>query len=97
MTAPLAWLLDTNIVSEMMRLRPEPKVAAFLDSIADEGLGLASVTVWEVLDGIGQLDPGRRRLGLASRFQDHIDELFEDRIVDWSLADAQACARIVEE
>ena len=97
MTAPLAWLIDTNVVSEMMRLEPEPRVASFLDSIADEGLGLASITVWEVLDGIGRLAPGRRRRGLADRFHDLLDELFEDRIVEWTQADAQACARIMED
>ena len=97
MTAPLAWLIDTNVVSEMMRPRPEPLVAAFLDSIANEGLGLASVTVWEVLDGIGRLDPGRRRRDLANRFRDLLDDLFEDRVVEWSLADAQACARVMED
>jgi len=97
MTAPLAWLIDTNVISEMMRPKPEPRVAAFLDSIAGEGLGLASITVWEVLNGIGRLSPGRRRLGLADRFHDLLDELFEDRVVDWTLADAQACARIMED
>ena len=97
MTAPLAWLIDTNVVSEMMRPRPDPRVAAFLDSIADEGLGLSSVTVWEVLDGIGRINPGRRRRDLADRFQDLLDELFEDRIIDWSQVDAQACARIMED
>ena len=65
--------------------------------LSDDGLGLASVTVWEVLDGIRRLDPGRRRHDLADRFQDLLDELFEDRIVEWSLADAQACAKIMEE
>ena len=97
MSAPLAWLIDTNVVSEMMRPRPEPRVAAFLDSIAEEGLGLASITVWEVLDGIGRLTPGQRRRGLTERFQDLVDELFEDRIVDWTLADARTCARIMED
>lgn len=97
MTAPLAWLIDTNVVSEMMRPRPEPRVAAFLDSIAEEGIGLASVTVWEVLDGIGRLAQGRRRRGLADRFHDLLDELFEDRIVEWTLDDARACARIMED
>ena len=97
MTAPLAWLMDTNVVSEMMRPHPEPRVAAYLDSIAEEGLGLASITVWEVFDGIGRLPPGRRRRGLADRFHDLLDELFEDRIVAWTLADAQACARIMED
>jgi len=33
----LAWLIDTNAVHEVMRLRPEPRVADLLDSIADEG------------------------------------------------------------
>ena len=96
MTAQLAWLIDTNVVSEMMRPRPEPQVSAFLDSIEREGIGLASVTVWEILNGIGRLSPGRRRESLATRFHDLLDELFEDRVVDWSLADARASARIME-
>ena len=75
MTAPLAWLIDTNVVSEMMRPRPEPRVAAFLDAIEAEGIGLASITVWEVLDGIGRLAPGRRRRGLADRFHDLLERL----------------------
>ena len=97
MTEPLAWLVDTNVVSEMMRPSPERRVGAFLDSITDEGLGLASITVWEILDGIGRLAPGRRRADLVERFHDLLDELFEDRIIAWTLADARACARIMEE
>ena len=58
---------------------------------------MATVTVCEVLDGIGRIDPGRRRRALADRFQDLVDELFEDRIVEWPLTDAQACARVMEE
>ena len=96
MTPPLAWLLDANVVSEMMRPTPEPRVAAFLDSVADDGIGLASITVWEILDGIGRLAPGRRRDDLADRFRNLLDDLFQDRIVDWTLADAQACARLME-
>lgn len=97
MTVRLAWLVDANAVSEMMRPRPDPTVAAFLDSIADEGLGIASVTVWELLNGIGRLDPGQRRRELAERFRDLLDDLFEDRVIAWSAADAQACARIMED
>ena len=97
MISQIAWLLDTNVVSEMMRPNPEPRVAAFLDSIADEGIGLAAVTVWEICDGIGRLDHGQRRDILTERFQDLLDELFENQIVDWTQADALACARIMEE
>ena len=96
MTAPVAWLLDTNIVSEMMRPKPEPQVAKFLDRIAAEGIGLASITVWEIFNGIGRLDSGQHRDDLAERFQCLLDELFEGRIFDWTLAEAKACARIME-
>lgn len=54
MTTPLAWLTDMSVVSEMLRPRPEPRVAAFLDSVADEGLGLATISIREVLDGSGR-------------------------------------------
>ncbi len=97
MTAPVAWLIDTNVVSEMMRPRPDPRVALFLDSIVEEGLGLSTITVWEILNGIGRVAPGPRRRSFADRFQDLLDELFEDRIIEWTLADARACARIMED
>ena len=97
MTARLKWLIDANVVSEMMRPRPEPRVAAYLDSIADDGLGLTSITVWEVLNGLGGFALGRRRRGLADRFHHLLDELFEDRIVEWTLTDARACAQIMED
>ncbi len=97
MNPPIAWLLDTNVVSEMMRPQPEPRVSAFLDSIAPEGMGLSPITVWEILDGIGRLDSGRRRENLAERFQNVLDECFEQRILSWTADDAKACARIMEE
>ena len=97
MNAPVGWLLDANVVSEMMRPHPEPCVAAFLDEIADQGIGLASITVWEILNGIGLLDSGRRRDALAERFQNLLDDLFDERIFDWTLDDARECARIMEE
>ena len=96
MTRPLGWLIDTNVVSEMMRPAPEPRVAGFLDGISPQGIGLASITVWEVLNGIGRMEAGRRREDLSERFQGVLDELFRGRILDWTLADARACTRIME-
>ena len=59
--ASVAWILDTNIVSEMMRPHPGPRVERFLDGIAGQGIGLASITVWDILNGIGRIEPGGRR------------------------------------
>lgn len=47
---------DSLQTSEMMRPHPEPQVARFLDGIANEGLHLSTITVWEILNGIGRLD-----------------------------------------
>lgn len=97
MTAQIVYLLDTNVISEMMRPEPELNVVEFLDSIADQGLGLASITVWEILNGIGRLPAGRRRDELQSRFRGVVQTYFEDRVLDWSASDAEACAHIMEQ
>ena len=96
MSPSVAYLLDTNVVSEMMRPNPDPRVAACIDGIAARGVGLASITVWEILDGIGRLDPGRRREELFERFRAVLDEVFEGRVLAWTGADAQACAAVME-
>ena len=81
----------------MMRPHPEPRVSDFLDSIVAEGMGLSPITIWEILDGIGRLDSGKRRENLASRFQSVLEECFDQRILSWTVDDARACARIMEE
>ena len=92
-----AWLVDANVVSEMMRPKPDDRVVDFLDQIAEEGgIGLAAVTVWEILNGIGRLDPGRRRDDLFDGLQDLLDDLFEERVFDWTFEDARTCASIME-
>lgn len=97
MNAPSAYLLDANVISEMMRPAPEPRVAEFLNRTAREGLGVASITVWEILNGLGRLEPGRRRYDLGERFRGILDEVFGERVFDWTVDDARACANVMEE
>lgn len=95
MTAPVAWILDTNVVSEMMRPYPEPRVAWFLDAIAHEGIGISTITIWEILSGIGRLTTEQRREELAMRFRNILEDVFEDRVIDWTASDALECAVIM--
>jgi len=46
------YLLDTNIVSELRKIRPHGGVVAWLESIADENLHLSAVTLAEIQAGI---------------------------------------------
>lgn len=92
----IRYLLDADVISEMMRPAPDPNVADVPDTIADEGLGLASITVWEILNGIGLLGHGRRRQEIEGRFHALLADCFAGSVVDWTLNDAAACARIME-
>jgi predicted nucleic acid-binding protein len=48
----MPWLLDTNILSEIRRPRPEPKVVAFIAGNPQDELYLSSVTLAELRFGI---------------------------------------------
>ena len=96
MSPSVAYLLDTNVVSEMMRPAPLARVVEYVDAAAGAGLGIASVTAWEILNGIGRLPASQRREDLRQRFLHFLEDLTEGRVFDWTLEDAQACARIME-
>jgi predicted nucleic acid-binding protein len=73
-------VLDTNIVSEAMKPEPAPAVRDWLDEQAAETLYLSSVTVAELLFGIGALPDGRRKQSLATTL-DGLLGLFDGRIL----------------
>ena len=57
----MAWLLDTNILSEIRRLKPEPKVLAFIAGNPLDELYIGSVTLAELRFGIELLSEGSAR------------------------------------
>lgn len=73
-------LLDTNIVSEAMKPEPHPAVRDWLDEQAAETLYLSSVTIAELMFGIGALPKGKRKDKLAAAL-DGVLDLFDDRIL----------------
>lgn len=54
-------ILDTNVVSEMMRSVPEPSVLRWFANLANEDAHVTAVTLGEILLGIELLPTGRRR------------------------------------
>ena len=73
-------VLDTNVVSEAMKPEPDPAVRDWLDYQTAETLYISSVTVAELLFGIGALPEGRRKQKLAATL-DGMLPLFEGRIL----------------
>lgn len=73
-------VLDTNVVSEGMKPEPNPAVRDWLDEQVAETLYISSVTIAELLFGIGAMPEGRRKQKLATTL-DGMLPLFEDRIL----------------
>jgi len=71
-------ILDTNVVSEIMRPRPAPGVMAFLDTQADASLYLTAVTVAEIMGGVESHKDEARRDDLRAR-ADRMLALFAGR------------------
>jgi hypothetical protein len=78
----MAWLLDTNILSEIRRLKPEPKVLAFIAGNPLDELYISSVTLAELRFGIELLSEGSaRRDELDKWFTRTIRPKFERRVL----------------
>ena len=82
-------LLDTNVVSEWVRPRPDPGVARFLAELDEDRAFLSVVTIAELRFGIERLKPGARRSRLQQWVTVELAERFAGRVlgVDVALAE----------
>lgn len=78
------WLLDTNVLSELRRSRPDKKVVAFVEGQALDRLHVSAVTLAEIRFGIELLADATRRAELNDWLTHKIRPMFEQRILDVS-------------
>jgi predicted nucleic acid-binding protein len=74
-------VLDTNVLSELMRLRPEPAVEAWLGAQPTASLFIPAITQAEILYGLALLPEGRRRTDLLAAATSMFEEDFGGRIL----------------
>lgn len=87
----MKYLLDTCVISEVVKLTPSPKVMAWLNSQASVDLYLSVLTVGEIRKGIEAERP--RNLAAAQKYEAWLDSLvadYGDRIIPFDLDAAQA-------
>jgi predicted nucleic acid-binding protein len=90
-------LLDTNVVSALMRRDPEPAVVSWLDRQPAESIWTTTITVFEVRTGLELLKPGRRRQQLERAFDDLLADELEGRVQSFDPAAALAAGGIAAE
>ena len=76
------YLLDTNVVSELMKTRgPDERVAAWISQVETEALYTSAITRAEIAFGISTLPAGRRREQLSSLASEIFDIDFAGRVL----------------
>jgi toxin FitB len=89
------YLLDTNVLSEVMRANPNPAVLAWLDSQNAHALFVSAVTRAEIELGIALLPAGKRKTGLAEQATAMFDDDFAGRCLPFDSASASLYAALV--
>jgi predicted nucleic acid-binding protein len=90
----MTFLLDTNVLSEMMRRAPSPEVAAWVSRQPSESLFTASVCQAEILAGIAVLADGRRKRDLAAAAHAVFAEDFAGRVLPFDMEAAATYAEV---
>jgi predicted nucleic acid-binding protein len=90
-------VLDTNVLSELMKPEPEARVVAWVAAQDAENLFTTSISQAEILHGVGLLPSGRRRRGFEAAAEAMFREDFRDRVLAFDSEAARPYAEIAVE
>ncbi len=87
-------ILDTNVLSALMRNRPDPAVVAWLDRQPSDSIWITSITVFEARLGLRLLPRGARQRALEATLAGLVQDDLEDRVLDFDSAAAVEAASL---
>jgi predicted nucleic acid-binding protein len=90
-------ILDTNVLSALMRTVPEAPVVAWLDRQPAASVWITSITLFEARFGLALLPTGRLRQTLEAAFARLLSEDLENRVLDFDSAAATEAASVAAE
>jgi hypothetical protein len=88
-------VLDTNVISEVLRPSPEPAVLAWLRVNRRRDLWTCSVVLAELFSGVDLMPSGRRQQILREKTEQMVSMLFAGQILNFDVAAARAYGRIL--
>lgn len=89
------FLLDTNVVSEWLKPRPNSGLVSWLAAVDEDETFLSVVTITELRYGIERMAPGARKRRIDDWLQQELLARFDGRILPVDLAIADECGRLV--
>jgi toxin FitB len=90
-------LLDTNVLSELIRPEPDEGVMKWLDSLDTAAVATTAITAAELLHGVARLPAGRRKEQLGEAISEILDEDFEGRVEPFDAPAATHCADLLSD
>ena len=88
-------LLDTNVVSEVMKVAPSAHVLKWLNDQSSSTVYVSAITIGETEYGLRILPGGKRRLQLKERFEQFIAFAFSQRVLGYDEAAARLYGEIM--
>jgi predicted nucleic acid-binding protein len=88
-------LLDTNVLSALMRQKPDPEVIEWLDRQPRTSVWTTSITVFEIRVGLQAMASGKRRSALMGAFDRLLTELIQQRVASFDSAATQQAADLM--
>jgi predicted nucleic acid-binding protein len=89
------WLIDTNIISEWVKPRPDAGVVRWFEEVDEDRVFLSVISLAEIRFGVERLAPGRRRTRLDQWLRHELPTRFAGRIVPVDEDVADACGRLL--
>lgn len=87
-------VLDTNVISELMKAEPDSRVVAWLDAQPPETVWTTSISVFEISFGLNSLPEGRRKLSLRAAFEAMLAEDLQHHVLDFDQLAAERAGQI---
>ena len=87
-------ILDTNVLSALMRTDPDRSVVSWLDRQPPESIWITAITLFEARFGLALLPAGRRRRLLEAAFDRMLVDDLENRVLDFDTAAANQSAAL---
>ena len=93
----MSFLLDTNVISELVRTKPSPRIERWFRNVPGEALHLSVLTLGEIRRGIERLGASARREKLRVWLESELPDWFEDRVLAVDAAVADRWGRLLSE
>jgi len=91
----VSYLLDTNVLSELVRAKPEPAVVAWFDSVPDDSLYISVLTIGEIRKGVELVSDANRKEKLRVWLEHTLPDWFEERMLPVDEAVAEQWGRML--